>query len=190
MKASPYMRHLHYVEKLVLIKINDCQLPQVEDAKYLGMHLDRRLAWKKHIFSKRKQLGLTLSYMYWLIGRKSKLSLDNKVLLYKSILQLVWTYGIQLWGTACLSNINILQRFQNKVLRGIVDAPYYVSNEVIQHDIPLESIKETIHRYSVKYSESVSVHSNVLATELNVREVNEVRRLKRLEPSDLIAKPR
>jgi hypothetical protein len=78
--------------------------------------------------------------MYCLIGRKSKLSLDNKVLLYKSILKPVWTYGIQLWGTACLSNINILQRFQNKVLRGIVDAPYYVSNEVIQHDIPLESI--------------------------------------------------
>ncbi|KAH0813919.1 hypothetical protein GEV33_008872 [Tenebrio molitor] len=123
-------------------KINDCQLPQVEDAKYLGMHLDRRLTWKKHIFSKRKQLGLKLSHMYWLIGRKSKLSLDNKVLLYKSILKPVWTYGIQLWGTACVSNINILQRFQNKVLRAIVDAPYYVSNEVIQHDIPLESIKE------------------------------------------------
>jgi hypothetical protein len=102
----------------------------------------------------------------------------------------VWTYGIQLWGTACVSNINILQRFLNKVLRAIVDAPYYVSNEVIQHDIPLESIKEAIHRYSVKYSERVSVHPNVLATQLNVREVNEVRRLKRLEPSDLIAEPR
>jgi hypothetical protein len=124
--------------------------------------------------------------MYCLIGRKSKLSLDNKVLLYKSILKPVWTYGIQLWGTACVSNINILQRFQNKVLRAIVDAPYYVSNEVIQHDILLEAI----HRYSVKYSERVSVHPNVLATQLNVREVNEVRRLKRLEPSDLIAEPR
>jgi hypothetical protein len=28
------------------VKINDCQLPQVEDTKYLGMYLDRRLTWK------------------------------------------------------------------------------------------------------------------------------------------------
>jgi hypothetical protein len=88
---------------------------------------------EKHIFSKRKQLGQQLglkpNHIYWLIGRKSKLSLDNKVLLYKSIP--VWTYGIQLWGTACVSNINILQRFQNKVLGAIVDAPYYISNKVI-----------------------------------------------------------
>lgn len=28
-------------------------------------------------------------------------------------------------------NINILQRFRNKILRAIVDVPYYVSNELI-----------------------------------------------------------
>lgn len=167
------------------VKINNCQLPQVEDAKYLGIHLDRRLTWKKHIFTKRKQLGLKLSQMYWLIGRKSKLCLDNKILLYKTILKPVWTYGIQLWGTASISNINILQRFQNKVLRAIVDAPYYIPNELIQHDIPLETIKDAIQRYSEKYSERVLVHPNVLANKLNVREVNEVRRLKRLLPLDL-----
>jgi hypothetical protein len=63
---------------------------------------------------------------------------------------------------------------------------------MIQHDISLESIKEAIHRYSVKYSARMSVHPNpnVLANQLNVHEVNEVRRLKRLEPSDLIPEPR
>jgi hypothetical protein len=34
------------------------------------------------------------------------------------------------------------------------------------------------------------VHPNVLANQLNVRETNEVHRLKRLEPFDLIAEPR
>jgi hypothetical protein len=77
--------------------------------------LDRRLTWHKHIFTKRKQLGLTLTKMNWLLGRQSKLSTTNK-LLYKTILKPIWTYGIQLWGTASTSNIDILERFQSKAL--------------------------------------------------------------------------
>jgi hypothetical protein len=61
--------------------------------------------------------------MYWLIGRSSRLSLPNKLLLYKSILKPIWTYGIQLWGTASTSNIEILGRFESKALLIIVDAP-------------------------------------------------------------------
>jgi hypothetical protein len=41
------------------VHINNVQLPQEEDIKYLGLHLDRRLTWHKHIFSKRKQVGIT-----------------------------------------------------------------------------------------------------------------------------------
>jgi hypothetical protein len=64
--------------------------------------------------------------MYRLLGRKSQLSLSNKLLLYKTILKPIWTYGIQLWGTASTSNIEILERFQSKALRVIVDTPWYV----------------------------------------------------------------
>jgi hypothetical protein len=65
--------------------------------------------------------------MYWLLGRKSKLSTDNKLLIYKTILKPVWAYGIQLWGTASTSNIEIVERFQSKALC-ITDAPWYVPN--------------------------------------------------------------
>jgi hypothetical protein len=37
--------------------------------------------------------------------------------------QPIWTYGLQLWGTASTSNIEILERFQSKALRMIVDSP-------------------------------------------------------------------
>jgi hypothetical protein len=63
--------------------------------------------------------------MYWLLGHKSKLSISNKVLAYKVILKPIWTYGIQLWGSASISNIERLERFQEKVLRMITDAPWY-----------------------------------------------------------------
>jgi len=95
------------------VTLNAQHIPQRETAKYLGIHLDRRLTWQKHIFAKRKHLGLQLNRMYWFTGRKSKLSLENKLLIYKTILKPIWTYGIPLWGTASNSNIEILQRFQN-----------------------------------------------------------------------------
>jgi hypothetical protein len=69
-------------------------LPQAEDVKYLGFHLDRRLTWHKHIFTKRKHLGTILTKLYWLLGRKSKLDLNNMLLIYKVAIKPIWTYGI------------------------------------------------------------------------------------------------
>jgi hypothetical protein len=46
--------------------------------------------------------------MYWLLRRKSKFSTRNTLLIYKAILKPTLTYGIQLWGTASTSNIEIL----------------------------------------------------------------------------------
>jgi hypothetical protein len=81
------------------VDINSVQLPQEEGIKNLGLHLDRRLTWQKHIFAKQK-LGINLTKMYCFLGRKSKLSTSNKLLTYKTILKPIWTYGIQLWGMA------------------------------------------------------------------------------------------
>ena len=81
---------------------------------------------------------LKLRNLYWIIGRKSQLSLENKLLVYKVILKPVWAYGIQLWGTASNSNLEILERFQSKVLRIITDAPWFIPNTVIKHDLQVE----------------------------------------------------
>jgi hypothetical protein len=117
------------------VKINDVQLPQSDEVKYLGLHLDRRQTWHKHIFTKTKQLGLTLTKMHWLLGRKSELSTTNKLIPYKTILKPIWTYGIQLWGIASMSYIEIRERFQSKVLRMIEDAKWYVPNSLFRRDL-------------------------------------------------------
>jgi hypothetical protein len=80
--------------------------------------------------------------MYWLLRRKSKLSTSNKLLTYKTILKPIWTYGIQLWGTASTSNTEILEYFQSKTLRMIVVAPWYVANTVIRMDLQTQQLKK------------------------------------------------
>jgi hypothetical protein len=42
------------------------------------------------------------------------------------------------------SNIEILERFQSKVLRLIVKAPWYGPNSVIRKDLRIPTVKEEI----------------------------------------------
>ena len=70
--------------------------------------------------------------MHWLTSRKSKLSTENKLKIYKTIIKPIWTYGIPLWGTAAMSHINKIEVIQAKILRTIVNRPWYVRNEDIR----------------------------------------------------------
>jgi hypothetical protein len=124
--------------------MGDVALPQKNDVKYLGVHLDRRLTWAKHIKAKRNQLNLKVKRMYWLLGTRSTLSTESKLLLYKAVLTPIWTYGIQLWGTASNSSIEILQRFQSKTLRVILNAPWYINNSRIHEDLQINTVKSEI----------------------------------------------
>jgi hypothetical protein len=121
--------------------------------------------------------------MYRLLERKSQLSLSNKLLLYKTILKPIWTYDIQLWGTASTSNIEILERFQSKALRMIVDAPWYVPNTLIRRDLQTPSVKEEISHYSSNYSSRLTAHPNDIL--LTLLEQPERKRLRRRLPNDL-----
>jgi hypothetical protein len=104
--------------------------------------------------------------MYWLLGRKSKLPTNNKLLIHKVILKPIWTYGIQLWGTTSNSDIEILERFPSKVLWLIADAPWYVSNSVIHKDLQIPTVKEEISQFSFHYDVHISVHPNELIASL------------------------
>lgn len=148
------------------VQLNDKYIPQVDVVKYLGMHLDRRLTWKTHIWTKRKQLNLKFRKMYWLMGKKSKLSINNKLLVYKSILKPIWTYGIHLWGAASNSNIQIIERFQAKLLRNITNAPWYVTNEIIRNDLNIPTVVEEIKTSNTRYKGRLLNHPNKLASDL------------------------
>ncbi|EDX10594.1 GD12537 [Drosophila simulans] len=99
------------------VTLNGVIIPNAPAPKYLGLTLDRRLTWRPHIVSKRIQADARLRQMHWLIGRGSKLRQNHKILVYKAILKPIWTYGIQLWGTASHTNRLRIQRFQNRCLR-------------------------------------------------------------------------
>jgi len=106
------------------VYINQTVVPQTETVKYLGFHFDKRLTWKNHVATKRKQLDLKTREIYWLIGKHSPLLLENKLIIYKTLLKPVWTYGLELWGCASKYNIAVIQGYQSILLRSIINAPW------------------------------------------------------------------
>jgi len=55
----------------------------VDDARYLGVTLDKRLTWSKPIDRVRKKAAERLETLRPLLNRRSVLSIRNGVLLYK-----------------------------------------------------------------------------------------------------------
>jgi len=49
----------------------------------------------------------------------------------------IWTYSVQLWGTASNSNIEIIQRSQNKYL----NVPWYVTSDTLHHDLNVRTLE-------------------------------------------------
>ena len=119
---------------------NQQPLPQVDTVKYLGLHFNSRLNWKHHITQTRKRLNHKSRSLHWILGKHSPLSLRNKTLIYKAILRPVWTFGIELWGCASSSNIEILQRYQSKLPRLITQAPWYVANHILHNELDVPTI--------------------------------------------------
>jgi hypothetical protein len=78
------------------------------------------------------------------MNSSSKLSLHNKLILYKAILKPRWTYGVELWGSAKPANIQRIQSFQFEVLRTILNAPWYVSNHTTSNDLNIPTVSEVI----------------------------------------------
>ena len=130
------------------------------------MTLDAKLRWKVHVNQKREKLGLKYKHMYWLMGRRSATSTHNKLMHYRQILKPVWTYGIRLWGCTKQSNTAIIQRLQKKVLRNIVDAPWYVRNADLHRDLKMETVTAEIRRFARKHEERILHHENVEAIQL------------------------
>ena len=148
------------------VKLNNDYLPQADEVKYLGIHLGRRLTWRKHITTKRMQLDRKLRNLHWISGQKSRLSLENKLPVYKVILKPAWTNEIQLWGTASNSNVEILERFQSKALRIITDAPRYVPNTIIKRDLQIPMVKQEARKYSANCRKRLDTQPNNLVNTL------------------------
>jgi hypothetical protein len=123
-----------------------------------------------------------------LLDTRSNLSLENKLLIYKTILKPMWTYGLKLWGSAKPSNLKRIQTLLSRILRIITKAPFYVSNHTLHKDLYIPFVHDLAIESYNKVHNRLNPHPNPLVQNLSLPHLldNPPRRLKRLWPRDLI----
>jgi len=78
-----------------------------------------------------------------------------------------------------------MQRFQNKVLRNIVNAPWYIRNNDLHRDLEVDGVSSEIQRFAQKHEERLHHHESAEALQL-LDNMSIVRRLQRKKTFELV----
>jgi uncharacterized protein YeeX (DUF496 family) len=148
------------------------------------MTLDAKLRWKEHI--KKNDMSSTSSSgkcIGWLDAILSCQSTINSH--YTSKLYVQFGVMVSSSGAALVNPIFKIQRYQNKVLKCIVNALWYVRNSDLHRDLGMETVTDIIAQFAKSREKRLQDHINIEASRLlNVNNIT--RRLKRKKPFELV----
>lgn len=140
-------------------------IPWRDDVKYLGVKLDKRLNFHAHVDYALSKGRMIAGHLNPILGRRSKMSIRNKLLIYKTIVRPAITYGSPAWGHATDPHLRKLQRFQNRQLRCIYNAPWYMRNAQLHREADLPTIQEFLQTTNKKAFARAEAHPNALVRE-------------------------
>lgn len=167
------------------IIIDAVAIPNVLEAKYLGVVFDYKLKFKPHIDTIIAKGKLAAKELYPLISNKSKLKPKNKILLYKQIVEPSLMYASPIWANASDTHIKKIQIIQNKFLRTAVNAYRYTTNDQIYRELKLSKITDKIKDSKNKLIDKMLNHNNSVinkALDYHPALNGPVKRLREIEP--------
>lgn len=169
------------------VQLNGANIPWKDEVKYLGVIFDTKLRFVKHAEYSAQKAKRIRGYLYPLTGRKSFMSIDKKLLLYKTIIRPSMTYASVAWGHALsFSSLQQLQVVQNQFLRAAFNAPWFVRNEQLHNEAGLKTIHEFLLDTAIKYFDSLPDYPNHLVREAADYDENDVWPIRR--PKTVILK--
>jgi len=167
------------------VKFDNEPIGWKSSVKYLGVILDKKLNWWPHISAKLQQAYQRLGVLYPILNRKSTISKKCSLIIYKQVLRPLILYASPIWSCCANSHLNKIQIFQNKILRIITDAPWFVRNKALHKDLNIPTIDEHLNHLANRFFHSLT-KSNGAAHYNLVERPPKIRRLKRGRPHDRI----
>lgn len=131
--------------------LNNTNIEWENTAKYLGVVIDKKLTFRNHIEHVVGKTQNAIKMLYPLINRKSKLSVENKILIFKAALRPIYTYACPIFADIAKTHLMKLQRIQNKILKMILNLPWYTPTQDIHQTNNIEMVNDFIQKLSTNY---------------------------------------
>lgn len=128
------------------VRLNGANVDWKNSVRYLGVHIDRGLTFKSHVDKAVEKNELMIKVLYPLIGRDSKLSLKNKILVFKQIYRPSLSFAAPVISQCATTHKKRLQVAQNKVIKIILGVPTRTPTDEIHDTCKLERINDFMKR--------------------------------------------
>jgi len=120
-------------------------IPWSPHIRYLGLELDPKLLFRKHLNTVvHKAMGVLLA-LFPLLARDSTLASHNKLTLYKLLIRPILTYTAPVWSNTSNTNYHHLQTLQSKCLRVIGNYPKRTPIHFPHPSLNIEPLHEFIY---------------------------------------------
>jgi hypothetical protein len=134
-------------------------IPWNSQVRYLGLVLDPKLLFTKHLVSIVHKASGVLLQLFPLLARDSILSLAKKLFLYTFIRSML-TYAAPVWSNTSRSNLCHLQVSQYKCLRVVGNYPSCTPIPYLHAALSIPPIQNSIYRLTFHFFTRCSAHSN------------------------------
>lgn len=147
----------------VSLRIGNNEITRVDCATYLGVDLDNRLSWSRHISRLSSQGERRMTLLNRLAGVQWGASQDVLSTAYKTYVRPSMEYGSELLVTASESALSKLSITQNKALRLITGAPKSTPIAAMEVQSGIEPLGPRREAAAVKLHERLARGNRVLA---------------------------
>ena len=145
------------------------KLTAVQQAKLLGVILDKKLTFNSHINENVKKGRQRLGLLKLLSGSKWDCKPKTLMILYKSYIRPVLEYGAPVILGASKTNIKKYQIIQNKAIRLAYKLDPLSHSESTHKIAKIDLIKERFQIVRYKFIDSLNEHSNLFKLQNELR---------------------
>jgi hypothetical protein len=135
--------------------IQQQHIPWSNNIKYLGVILDKKLTLNEHLKEMAMKTNKIVRILYSLLNKNSEMNQTNKLLIYKQIIRPAMCYASPIISTAAKTNINQLQRIQNKIIKMCLNVPWFTSTNHIHEITKIDKIVDFNNKNYLKFIEKI-----------------------------------
>ena len=157
-------------------EINGKEIRSTDSAKYLGVILDKKLSFNKHIKMLRSRGLKALRILSYMTGKKWGLKAKHRRLLYLNYILPKFTYGEELFDTVAKSNLKLLDAVQNQALRLITKVIKHTKSELLPilariDPLSVRRIKKKVNLF-VRFNQNMNNPARKIFKKLRVEDTS------------------